>query len=714
MNAPTRRGSFEIEAGVSVSGSSRVLKNNETFALMDPTGDIFPDQQQGIFRAETRFLSQWELRLNGQRPILLNSTLKQDNSLLLVDLTNPEQPEYGLSQGTVHMFRTRFLWRNASYERLKVINYGATAATLRFSVAYSADYRDVFELRGLVRLARGRACPPEIEDRCALLKYVGLDQVTRCTRVQFLGAETTLTETTAHCVMRLEPGEETALFVTTAFWEDDDEPAVLSYDVAYSEQTDFLLSAQDETRVTGSNSQFTMWLDRSAADLAMLMTETPRGAYPYAGIPWYSAVLGRDGLLTALEVLWSAPSIARAVLESLALSQADSADAGCKAEPGKILHETRRGEMAALHEIPFGLYYGSIDSTPLFVLLAALYYERTADLVFLKQLWPHIERALHWIDAYGDRDGDGFLEYQQDPGVALGHQGWRDSPEAIFDAQGEIARGPIALCEVQAYVYAAKSALAPVARVLGYDARASQLQSEAQALQVRFARGFWRPDKRFFALALDGEKRPLAVYASHAGHALFAGMASKAAAADVAAAVMDDSFFSGWGVRTLAQGEPRHNPLSYHNGAVWPHDNALLAAGLARYGHKDAVVRITEGLFDVTCFTDLHRMPELFSGLTRHHDEAPTLYPGACNPSALASGSAFLLLQSCLGLTIKAEDPPSIHFAYPRLPAFLTELRIEGLRVKDASVDLVVRRYREDVSVNVLFRRGELDVIVVR
>ena len=714
MNAPTRRSSFEIEAGVSVSGSSRVLKDNEIFAIMDPSGDIFPDQQQGVFRAETRFLSQWELRLNGQRPVLLNSTLKQDNSLLLVDLTNPEQAEYGLSQGTVHMFRTRFLWRNGSYERLKVVNYGGTATTLDVSLCYSADYRDIFELRGLVRPARGRACGTEVRGPRVILSYAGLDRTTRRTLFQFSGSATTLTETAAQCLMCLEPGEEAALFITSAFWEGDDEPVVRDYDTAYSEQTTALMGAQDKTRLTGSNPQFTLWLDRSAADLAMLMTETPYGRYPYAGIPWYSAPFGRDGLITALETVAFDPSLARGVLESLAMSQADHVDCDRKAEPGKIRHETRRGEMAALNEVPFGAYYGSIDSTPLFVLLAAFYYERTVDGPFLERLWPHIEHALHWMEAYGDRDGDGFVEYPQKPGAALGHQGWRDSPDAIFDERGEIALGSIALCEVQAYVYAAKSALAPVARALGYDMRAVQLQSEAQALQTRFNRAFWRPDKRFFALALDGDKRPLGVYGSHAGHALFAGIASKAAAADVAAAVMDETFFSGWGVRTLARGQPRHNPLSYHHGAVWPHDNALLAAGLARYGHKDAVVRITEGLFDVTRFTDLHRMPELFSGLSRHHDEAPTLYSGACSPSALASGSVFLLLQSCLGLTIKAAGPATIHFAYPRLPAFLTELRIEGLRVNAATVDLVVRRYREDVSVNVLFRHGEVDVIVVR
>lgn len=714
MNAPTRRSAFAIEAGAPASRSARTLKNNEIFAIMDASGDIYPDRQQGVFRAETRFVSRWELRLNGQRPVLLNSTLKQDNSLLLVDLTNPGQPEYGLSQGSVHMFRTRFLWRNGSYERLKVVNYGATATTLSFSFAYSADYQDTFEMRGLVRPARGRACATDIQGERVTLSYVGLDQVTRRTLFQFSGSAATLTDSTALCVMRLEPGEEAVLCITSAFWEGDDEPAVLDYDTAYAEQARSLLDAQDKTRVTGSNPQFTLWLDRSAADIGMLMTETPSGPYPYAGIPWQSAAFGRDGLITALETVWIDPSIARGVLESLARSQADHVDSDRKAEPGKILHETRRGEMAALNEVPFGAYYGSIDSTPLFVLLAARYHERTADSAFLERLWPPIERALRWMQIDGDRDGDGFIEYQQEPGAALGHQGWRDSPEAIFDERGELARGSIALCDVQAYTYAAKSALAPVARALGRDRLGAQLDSEAQALQARFMRAFWRPDKRFFALALDGDKRPLGIYGSHAGAALFAGIASKAAAAEVAAAVMDEAFFSGWGVRTLARGEPRHNPLSSYHGAVWPHDNALLAAGLARYGYKDAVIRITEGLFDVTRFMDLQRLPALFSGLSRHHDEAPTLYPGACSPSAMASGSAFLLLQSCLGLTIKAAGPPSIHFAYPRLPAFLTELRLEGLRVNAATVDLVVRRYREDVSVNVLFRHGELDVVVVR
>ncbi|MHB1566445.1 MAG: amylo-alpha-1,6-glucosidase [Acidiferrobacter sp.] len=714
MNAPTRiEDRFGVTTETWVVGGERVLKDNDTFVIMDARGDIAADRAQGLFHQGTRFLSVWRLLVDEMRPLLLSSTVKKDNSLLLADLTNHAQPRQGRDQGTVHIFRTRFLWQGTSYERLRITNYGCAPATITIDLEFAADFKDLFELRGMARTACGTHVEPLIAGDTIVLGYQGRDQKSRRTRIAF-SPRPEVDDHHARWRLSLAAQEGCVLLATTDLLIAEDPGTRLDYEAAFAERTVATLAAQERTRIFSSNPQFNSWIDRSAADLLTMTSDTVHGRYPYAGIPWYSTVFGRDGLITAIEMLWIDPTIACGVLGLLAAYQADGVNPAQAAEPGKIVHEIRAGEMAALNEVPFRLYYGSADATPLFVLLAALYFERTADVAFMRMLWPHIERALTWIDEYGDGDGDGFVEYATDSPIGLRNQGWKDSPDAVFGADGVTAEGPIALCEVQAYVYAAKSRIADVAAALGHTARADSLRRQAHALQVAFNHHFWLADRHFYALALDGGKRPLAVRASNAGHVLFAGLATPVAAAQVAAALFEDDFFSGWGIRTVAAGEPRYNPLSYHNGSVWPHDNALAAAGLARYGYKGAVVRLTESLFEASQYMDLHRLPELFCGLRRHHDEAPTLYPVACSPQASAAAAVFLLIQSCLGLTIRNGHRPVIHFEHPVLPQFLTELRLEGLRAGTARVDLVIRRYREDVDVHVLFRHGDVDILVAR
>ena len=435
--------------------------------------------------------------------------------------------------------------------------------------------------------------------------------------------------------------------------------------------------------------------------------------YPYAGVPWYSTVFGRDGLITGLEYLWACPELAKGVLSHLAATQATAVDQSQDAEPGKILHEARQSEMARVGEVPFRRYYGSVDSTPLFVLLAAAYFKRTGDRELIVRIWPNIEKALHWIDRYGDRDGDGFVEYGRLTPQGLLQQGWKDSQESVFHADRSIANGPIALCEVQGYVYAAKREIADVSRALGRIERAQELRQEAELLKKRFHDAFWCEEISTYAMALDGNKQRCQIRSSNAGHTLFTGIFSENHADRIIAELGSENYFSGWGIRTIAAGEARYNPMSYHNGSVWPHDNALIAYGLSRAKNKALAAEILTGLFEASIFLESHRLPELFCGFAKRNGMAPTLYPVACAPQAWAAGAVFLILQACLGMEILAVDRV-LQFVHPMLPESIPNVRIRGLQVGSAVVDLELTRDHETVAISQSRRVGEVQIIMVQ
>jgi len=369
--------------------------------------------------------------------------------------------------------------------------------------------------------------------------------------------------------------------------------------------------------------------------------------------------------------------------------------------------------MANLKEIPFGQYYGSVDSTLLYLILAGHYYERTADKDFLRHIWPSLLRALDWLDKYGDIDGDGFVEYVRKASGGLGQQGWKDSEDSVFHKDGSLAPAPIALCEVQAYAYEAKRQMARLAQELRERNLTLRLLHETDELRIRFMKAFWCDDMEYLALALDGEKKPCRIYSSNAGQCLLSGIVPHPAAVKIQKHLMGKNSYSGWGIRTVAQGETRYNPMAYHNGSVWPHDNALIATGLNRYGFKSSVNRIMTGLFEASMFMDLNRLPELFCGFDRRPNEGPTLYPVACNPQAWASGSLYMLLQCCMGLSIDAKSK-QITFSKPVIPSYLEEIRIRNLRVGSARIDVNVEYYKNDVDIKVIDRKGKVEVLIIK
>jgi glycogen debranching enzyme len=698
---------------------TRVLKQGETFAVFDRYGDVHALGlgEQGLYHEGTRFLSRFVLRLGRHRPLLLSSTVKDDNALLTVDLTNPDftiDGQVTIPRGTLHILRSKFLWQGICYERLRVYNYGLMLLHIPLYLQFDADFADIFEVRGVRRERRGHRLEAVRKDTGIVLGYIGLDGVTRRTRLQCSPTPVEVLGSELRFEIKLPPKEEVILDLTVSCEAAQPMAPIAHFGTAATAATDALqrLKSQ-ECDLATSNEQFNDWLNRSSTDLHMMITQTAYGPYPYAGVPWFSTVFGRDGIITALECLWMNPTIARGVLAYLAATQATEVNPAQDAEPGKILHEMRSGELANLGEIPFKRYYGSVDATPLFVMLAGAYYERTGDRAFIESIWPNIELALQWIDRYGDVDGDGFVEYARRSPAGLVHQGWKDSKDAVFHADGTLADGPIALCEVQGYVYAGKRRMAEMAAALGDLLRAQDLMRQAQALQERFTQAFWCAELRSYSLALDGQKRPCQVRTSNAGHCLFSEIASAVHAERTAFTLMEDAIFSGWGIRTVAANEVRYNPMSYHNGSVWPHDNALIAYGLSRYGFRAPVLKILTGLFDASLFMELHRMPELFCGFPRRPGEGATLYPVACAPQSWAAVSVFLLLQACLGLSVRAH-PPQIHFSYPLLPPFLQAVQIRNLQVGQASVDLFIRRHAHDVSVNIDRRQGNVEILTVK
>jgi glycogen debranching enzyme len=668
------------------------LKQGDTFQVCDARGDIV-GAIDGLFRNDTRILSRLQLTLAGTSPSLLSGTVSSDNVFFIANSVNLPLPPLGgetTPHGVIHIERVRFLWNEVLYERIRLMNYGEAEARFPLWIDFAADFRDLFEVRGVQRMKRGTVLAPIVSEECAVLRYRGLDGVTRAVSIAFAPRPSRLAADRADFDLTLPTRGGAELYIEIGATTVEPPSAARFEEAAARARLSIHQICRSGSQLRSSERLFDDWIERSHADLALLTTDLPSGPYPYAGIPWFSTTFGRDAIVTALQTLWLNPTLARGVLAFLAQTQARETSPFRDEAPGKIMHERRKGEMAATGEVPFACYYGSVDTTPLFVMLAGAYAERTGDLGFIDELWPALNAAMGWIEGTGDGNRDGFLDYVRGEKSGLANQGWKDSHDSIFHADGSFPQGPIAVVEVQGYVFAALRAMAMLAQRRGEPDAAAQWLKRAGALRAAVEARFWMEERGFYGIAIDGKGELCRVAASNPGHLLYVGLPTRSRALTVARQLLSPQFNSGWGIRTLAEGEARFNPMSYHNGSVWPHDTALCAAGLARYGERDGAVRLLGDSFDAALHFGL-RLPELYCGFARKPDEPPVSYPVACLPQAWSSGAVFMLLKACLGLRINGLER-EIYVDRPALPQGIDRIAITGIALGEARIDLVFQR----------------------
>lgn len=701
----------------SVNSDDRMnlLNHSNTFALFDRWGNIIPAGKmvQGIYHEGTRFLNTLILSVNGQKPLLLSSSVKEDNDILSVDLANPVFEDKDMDSNVIHICRNQFIRESAYFEEIICRNYYDKMHAFRLRLAFDGDFKDIFEIRGTRRDVTSNAIKYLETPKGAVMSYLGLDGLMRQTVIEFnTVVNFSIHDKSAFFELALASGESQSIQYSVHFKTGNKKYVTSNYAEAKKSIKEELKESRSIfADIQTSNEQFNHWIKRSRVDLFSLLAKTATGKYPYAGVPWYNTPFGRDGLITAIETLWIAPVISKDVLLFLAHTQATKTVPEKDAEPGKILHEARRGEMANTGEIPFKQYYGTIDATPLFIMLAGMYFERTADIELIKKIWPNIKAALKWINEYGDLDGDGFVEYQNKARDGLTNQGWKDSFDSVMYQNGMLARAPIALCEVQGYVYSAKLHAGKLAKLLGEETLGKKLIIEAQILKQRFNDHFWDESLNCFVLALDGDKHPCKVVSSNAGQCLFTRIADENKAKLLADTLLQKDMFSGWGIRTLSARELRFNPMSYHNGSVWPHDNALIVYGLSLYGLRDHVSTVMRAIFDASLFIELQRVPELYCGFERRPGEGATAYPVACSPQAWAVGAVFLLLQACLKIDISAPNK-TIVFDDPRLPDYLEEIQIRNLKLGSGDCEINISRLNDDAGFNLLKKPKDWEVVI--
>jgi len=702
-----------------LASKTLAVKEGDVFLYSDREGNLDHGGMYGLglYAHDTRFLSHFRMTVGGRDPVLLSSSAER-GYMGHVDLTNPDLYEgdrVAVPQQTLNIRRVRVI-DGRLFERVRVKNYNPFAVAVEVAFTFGSDFADIFEVRGMLTPAHPRIEPPVLEADRVVLAMVGRDGVRRETRISFgskpddLRAEDGLVHATFR--LSLGPYQTRLVSLTVDPVTGEERPPEVEFDIAVHRlRRSYEEWERDCTRLVTDNELFNELLDRSLRDLRALATRTDGGEIIQAGIPWYATVFGRDSLITSHQLLSINPRPARETLRFLARHQGTKVDDWRDEQPGKILHEVRRGELAGAGIVPHTPYYGSVDATPWFLIVFAQHLRWTGDVAFAEELLPAAEAALGWIDTYGDLDGDGFVEYLcRSPG-GMRNQGWKDSNDAVVHADGRLAEPPIALAEVQGYVYLAKERMADVYEALGQREQARELLAQAEELRRRFNEAFWMEDERYFAMALDADKRQVRTVTSNPGHCLYCGIVDEDKAVALAKRLLAPDMFSGWGVRTMSKSAVAYNPMSYHNGSVWPHDNALIAAGLKRYGFVRATNRVATALFDAAITADYMRLPELFCGFTRRTPNRPVSYPIACSPQAWAAGSPFLMLQAMLGISAQA-NRNLLTVNKPQLPTWLNTVEVRDLAVGTSRISLLFQREGEITAFSVLSREGGVRVVL--
>jgi glycogen debranching enzyme len=680
---------YVLQGAASATVEKIALKRGDAFMVTDARGDL-PEsvQETGLFWRGTRYLRSCDLFVEGRPLVSLSHSISDEEGSCQIDMTTPflqVSPQRGVFQGAVHIRRVLELRGHSLRETITLTSFDLQPVRLTVGLRAGADFRDIFEVRGLKRFAHGVQEPPQVSRNGITLRYRGLDAVLRETRVALDPPADRVVNDGVFWTVELCNSQPVTLQVQARLSEHGAEAGHGFH--AELVTTEATLSELSLPVVRSDNVFFNRVLTRGMHDLVMMCTMTEQGFYPYAGIPWYCCPFGRDALITGLEFLPWFPEIARGTLAFLAAWQGTKVDEFTEEQPGKILHEFRHGELANTREIPFIPYYGTVDATPLFLLLLEQYVRWTDDLDFLRAHWQHALAAARWMRDDGDCDGDLFLEYARHSSKGLVSQGWKDSWDAIFYADGALVEPTVALCEVQGYAYAAYRAMDYLARRVGEPAEGTRWLELAERLRERFLADFWWPEEDVFYLALDGEKRPCAVVSSNSGQCLWTGIVPQERADAMVARLMRPDMYSEWGIRTVSTGAARYNPMSYHNGSVWPHDTALVGAGFARYGYKEEAGKLLGNLYGVSLYFEGARLPELLCGFERRTGYGPTRYPVACSPQTWAAGAPFLLLAALLGFQPEAEKQRLL-LARPMLPGWLREVELHGLRLGAESARL--------------------------
>ena len=691
-----------------------VIRENGMFLLMDKNGNVPRVNRSGfgLYHGDTRFLSRYEFSFSQTQPVMLLSTAalgfacEQVSTNATMETLNGES----LRRESIQVRRQRILGQGLE-ERVRITSFHDRPVVLELRYSFAADFADIFEIRGVQRPTRGQLQAVERGGRTLTYSYLCRDHVRLSTRIEFSTEPVSLGDHDAFFHVRLEPQQTIEFSMVITAVQGDEPPSAAPTDRLAVLEHQYRQWRRASTHIQTNNEIFNAVLGQSLNDLRMLWNNDVDGGALAAGTPWFDTVFGRDSAVTSLQMLAFNPAIAKQTLRLLAARQGTEVNAWRDEEPGKILHETRQGEMSRTQEVPFALYYGSIDSTPLFLLLAAEYWAWTADNRLIRELMPAIRRALDWVDRFGDRDGDGYLEYERFSENGLLNQGWKDSGDAIVGRDGSFARPPIALVEVQGYLYAAFRGLSRV-MASRLDAKlAVRLSERAEALKRQINQDFWL-DEGFYAVALDGDKRQVDSITSNPGHLLYAGAAPPQRAAQVVRRMLSADLFSGWGIRTLSADSPRFNPLGYHLGTIWPHDNSITAMGFKKYGKESELLKLATVLFDAAKTFDYYRLPELFCGTPRSSHHAPVPYPVACRPQAWAAGTIPFLLQAILGLCPDASRNELL-VVRPQLPSWLEQVQVNSLRVGNASVDLLYELHTRRTLVTVLNATAGLRVSVV-